>query len=235
MLFNVLNIKRLAAAMSLLMSFTHVCFSQTANYHFTSISSKDGLSSNTVTAILKDHYGFVWFGTEDGLTRFDGLNYIVYRHNVKDSTSLKSSEITSLFEDNIGRLWVGTSGSLHLFDRKRNCFHHYKSNNEPNGLTSAIVKSVFGDSEGKIWVATLGGLNRLDPATGQIIKFGELSGAPDEIGYQPVLKVFEDSRKRMWIGAKTAYISTTEKLVSLFLFCRMKKICRVWREVMLKP
>ena len=77
-------------------------FGQNSNYQFTAISSKDGLSSNTVNAILKDRYGFVWFATEDGLTRFDGVNYTIYRHNSKDSTSLWSNEVTSLHEDRSG-------------------------------------------------------------------------------------------------------------------------------------
>ncbi|WP_345949646.1 two-component regulator propeller domain-containing protein [Mucilaginibacter sp. PAMB04274] len=194
--------KLLAVIFSLFTGIATAGFTQTPKYNFTAISSKEGLSSNTVTVILKDRYGFIWFGTEDGLTRFDGINYTVYRHNPKDTTSLRSSEITSIHEDRAGQLWVGTSGSLHLFDRKRNSFHHFKSNSEPDGFTSAIIKSICSDFEGKIWVATLGGLDRLDPATGQVTKFREIRGAPYEIGHQPVLKVYEDSRRRMWIGAK---------------------------------
>jgi signal transduction histidine kinase/ligand-binding sensor domain-containing protein/DNA-binding response OmpR family regulator len=201
MKLNFLKKNRLAFAFSFLMCLTNACLAQSPKYNFTAISSKEGLSSNTVTAILKDRYGFIWFGTEDGLTRFDGLDYTVYRHNAKDTTSLWSSEITSLHEDKLGRLWVGTSGSLHLFDRIHNSFHHYKSNSEVNGFSSAIIKSICSDFEGKIWVATLGGLNKLDPITGKVTKFGELRNVPDEVGHKPVLKIFEDSRRRVWIGA----------------------------------
>jgi signal transduction histidine kinase/ligand-binding sensor domain-containing protein/DNA-binding response OmpR family regulator len=202
MKLNLLNMQRFTIACVFLLYFTGAALAQIPKYNFTAISSKEGLSSNTVTAILKDSHGFVWFGTEDGLTKFDGLDYTIYRHNPKDTTSLWSSEITSLYEDRSGRLWVGTSGSLHLFDRKRNTFHHYKSNNEVDGLSSAIVKSICSDYEGKIWVATLGGLNKLDPASGKVTRFGEQRNVPVDVGRQPVLKVFEDSRKRMWIGAK---------------------------------
>ena len=177
-------------------------YSQTNKYHFTAITSKDGLSSNTVNAIIKDRYGFIWFGTEDGLTKFDGLNYTVYRHNPKDTTSLWANEINCLFEDKTGQLWIGTSGSLHLYNRKKNNFRHFKSNSEYNGFTSAIIKSVCRDYLGQIWVATLSGLNRLDPVSGQVTKFQELKSVPVEISSEPITTVFEDSHRRMWIGAK---------------------------------
>lgn len=175
---------------------------QTTKYHFTAITSKDGLSSNTVNAILKDRYGFIWFGTEDGLTKFDGLNYTVYRHNPKDTTSLWSNEINCLFEDKVGQLWVGTSGSLHLYNRRKNNFRHFKSNSELNGFTSAIIKSICEDYLGQIWVATLSGLNRLNPISGQVTKFQELKSTPAEISSDPITTVFEDSHRRLWIGAK---------------------------------
>ncbi|WP_342645332.1 two-component regulator propeller domain-containing protein [Mucilaginibacter sp. CSA2-8R] len=206
-----------ASALNFLLFFSCSLFGQSSNYQFTAISSKDGLSSNTVNAILKDRYGFVWFATEDGLTKFDGLNYNIYRHNAKDSTSLWSNEVTSLHEDKLGRLWVGTTGSLHLFDRQKNRFRHYRSNNEVNGFSSAVIKGICSDSKGDIWVTTLGGLNRLNPTTGQIIKFGDMPDVPDDIGHQPVLTAFEDRNKHIWIGAKNGlfrYERETGKFIS---------------------
>src|SRR5215216_4662824 len=91
--------------------------------NFTALTTKDGLSSNTVNTILKDRFGLVWFGTEDGLDKFDGTNFKIYRHKNNDTSSLKSNEILSLFEDKDGNLWIGTSGgSLSLYDRKKDAF-----------------------------------------------------------------------------------------------------------------
>ena len=67
--------------------------------NFTALTIKDGLSSNTVTSILRDHYGFMWFGTEDGLNKFDGTNFKVYRYRPNDSSNLQTNEILSLHED----------------------------------------------------------------------------------------------------------------------------------------
>src|SRR5215216_2255820 len=78
--------------------------------NFTALTTKDGLSSNTVNAILKDRFGLVWFATEDGLDKFDGTNFTIYRHDPADSGTLQANEILSLFEDKSGNLWIGTSG-----------------------------------------------------------------------------------------------------------------------------
>ena len=77
------------------------------------ISSEQGLSHNSVYAILQDSRGFIWFGTQDGLDRYDGHAFLSYKHDPTDSRSLASSWISALLEDRAGRLWVGTRGGLH--------------------------------------------------------------------------------------------------------------------------
>ena len=92
---------------------------------FDRIPSELGLSQNLISAILQDRKGFLWFGTKDGLNRFDGYKFTVYRHDPYDSTSLSDSYITALLEDRAGRMWVGTlGGGLNLFDRATEIFHH---------------------------------------------------------------------------------------------------------------
>src|SRR5882757_4424685 len=108
-------------------SILFICFWQLAvavsaqplNIKFTSLTSRDGLLSNSVNAILKDKYGLMWFATDDGLNKFDGTNFTVYRHKPGDSSSLRANEILALHEDRSGNLWVGTSGgALSLYDRQ---------------------------------------------------------------------------------------------------------------------
>ena len=72
---------------------------QQKDINFTSLTTEDGLSSNTVNAILKDRHGMIWFATEDELDRFDGTRLAIYRHQQDDSSSLKANEILSLHED----------------------------------------------------------------------------------------------------------------------------------------
>ena len=118
-----------------LSSLVHVCFCLFAcvsiaaaqeDINFTTLTTKEGLSSNNINAILKDRFGFMWFATDDGLDRFDGANFKVYRNKPADTASLQANEILALHEDKDGQLWVGTSGgSLSLYNRKKDAFINF--------------------------------------------------------------------------------------------------------------
>ncbi|UEG52261.1 response regulator [Mucilaginibacter daejeonensis] len=184
-------------------------YAQNRDIHFTVLSSKDGLPSNTVNAILKDRYGLLWFATEDGLAKFNGLTFNVYRHAVNDPTSISGNEVSSLHEDKAGRLWVGTSGGFLLYDRRRDRFVRYKEDQKGNGLSSVNIKSICSDRKGKIWIATLGGLNILDPETDQVTKLATDRRVPWEISRGEVLSVYCDSHGMMWIGTKNGLFTYT--------------------------
>ena len=102
----------------------------------------------------------MWFGTKDGLNRYDGYQFVVFRHDPFDSTSISDSEITAIFEDSRGRLWVGTrAGGVNRFDRARERFERVKAG--PSRDITAIAE----DSSGAIWVGSGGeGLFRLTVA-----------------------------------------------------------------------
>jgi signal transduction histidine kinase/ligand-binding sensor domain-containing protein/DNA-binding response OmpR family regulator len=154
----------------------------------------DGLSSNTVTAILKDRYGWMWFATEDGLNRFDGTDVLVYRHNKQDSTSLKTSDISSLHQDREGRIWVGTiEGGLHMYNRGKDSFVSIPS---PHSVTS-----ITSDAKGKLWAGTTSGLINVDPKTRHISTFSSAANIPDQISKGLILSVAVDRKQRVWIGS----------------------------------
>src|SRR5688572_8786056 len=111
--------------------------------NFTALTTRDGLSSNTVNAIIKDRFGLLWFGTDDGLDKFDGTNFKVYRHKAGDSTSLQANEILALHEDKAGNFWIGTSGgSLSLYDRKKDAFVNFPVGRNPNTIKNNVIKAV---------------------------------------------------------------------------------------------
>ena len=131
--------------------------------HFEALTINDGLSQGMITCMLQDRYGFMWFGTKDGLNRYDGYQFVVYRRDDADKKSLADNYIQSLFEDSKGLLWVGTVNSgVDLFDRKTESFIHFKHNpTNPNSIGSNEITSIQEDKQGKMWIGTRNGLNKL--------------------------------------------------------------------------
>lgn len=96
---------------------------QTENFTFRHLTIEDGLSQSTIYCIMQDKKGFMWFGTTDGLNKYDGYKFTVYNHNVLDSNTISGNSITELYEDSHGYIWLGTNeGILNRFDRKTESF-----------------------------------------------------------------------------------------------------------------
>ncbi|RPI60783.1 MAG: hypothetical protein EHM44_09830, partial [Ignavibacteriales bacterium] len=150
------NFKDILLLLSLFILFTFPSFSQNNNIEFKHLSSDDGLSQNFVSCILQDQKGFMWFGTKDGLNRYDGHTFAVYQHDPFDTTTISANYITALYEDSRGYIWIGTlNGGLNCFDRNTEIFHHihYSSFGLDNFNTNEI-KSIAEDKTGNVWVAT---------------------------------------------------------------------------------
>lgn len=163
--------------------------------NFISLSSKDGLSSNAVNTILKDKHGYMWFGTDDGLNKFDGENFTVYRHKDADTTSLPSNRVMALLEDKDGNLWVGTSEALCLYDRKKDAFINY------GFIGTGFVRALCMDYTGVLWIGGYTGLYRFDPRTRKTVHYEGKPTRPDQLISNTIVSLFEDSRGRLWIGA----------------------------------
>ncbi|RXK61576.1 hybrid sensor histidine kinase/response regulator [Lacibacter luteus] len=166
--------------------------------NFTSLTTKDGLSSNNVNAIIKDRYGFMWFATDDGLDRFDGANFKVYRNKPADPSSLQANEILSLHEDGEGNLWVGTSGgSLSLYNRKKDAFTSFTSRPDENSIRNNVIMNLCTDFSGRLWIGHFDGVSIMDKKTQRITDF-----KPDNRSRfnKTCNALFEDSKHRMWIG-----------------------------------
>lgn len=176
-----------------------------SNLNFTHLTNIDGLSQSTVVAIVKDKMGFMWFGTQDGLNRYDGYNFKVYRHKPNDTTSLRRSHITSVYEDMEGNLWVGTlNGSLSLLDRQHDKFINYKvMTDKTEGLSQRTVTSMYEDKQNNFWVGTYWKLNLLNRKTGSITQYGNVPGDSTSISDDGINCIFEDSRNNLWVGTNS--------------------------------
>jgi signal transduction histidine kinase/ligand-binding sensor domain-containing protein len=167
---------------------------------FEHLTIVDGLSNNIVETILQDRYGFLWVGTDDGLNRYDGYEFTVFRHDQADAASLADSAVTVLYEDRAGELWVGTLAGLDRFDRASGTFVHY-----PAHLDSAAISGLYEDNAGTLWVGLYSyGLARLDRATGfvgvvapagtSIADFRRPSGTA-------ISTFYEDEQGQLWLGS----------------------------------
>ena len=169
---------------------------------FEHLTMQDGLSQNAVQAIFQDSRGFLWIGTQDGLNRFDGYSFTVFRHDAEDPASLSGSNILAIAEDRAGFLWAGTWGSgLSRFDPATESFISYRHLPEdPHSLSDDTVTSILLDSKGSLWVGTLNGLNRFNPRIDGFDHFGHLPGDPASLSSNVISVIFEDSQHRLWIG-----------------------------------
>jgi len=139
-------------------------YPQADNLTLEHLSVEQGLSQSSVLCILQDSKGYMWFGTQHGLNKFDGYTFTTYKRNPFDSTSISDNYILALNEDRDGNLWIGTNGGgLNRYDPFTETFTRFKHNpNDPHSLSHDRVVSIIQDRFGTIWIGTLGGgLNRL--------------------------------------------------------------------------
>lgn len=151
---------------------TSSSLAQADKFRFEHISTSGGLSSNSITDILQDSYGFIWFATDLGLHRWDGYQIKTYYHDPNDNNSLSASEISTIYEDSKGVLWVGTfNRGLNSFNRQLENFTRYDISNINSGTTgqSSITK-IYEDLNHNLWIGTSHGLVKFERDFGRFKK-----------------------------------------------------------------
>lgn len=144
----------------------------------------------------------MWFATDDGLNKFDGTNFTVYRYIAGDTNSLRVNEILTLCEDKQGNIWVGTSGGgLSLYDRKKDNFTNFPSQNLFGGFsTKSVIRNLCCDHLGKLWIAQFEGVYEFDPVT-KSVRHLNLGKADRKRVKITLFCIFEDSKHRIWVGS----------------------------------
>ncbi len=170
---------------------------------FDRLTLEHGLSQNTVHCILQDRVGFIWFGTQDGLNRYDGYDFVVYRSDASDPASLPHDFILTLFEDAAGQLWIGTQGGgLARWDRASDTFVRYQHDSaDPTSLAGSRVRAIHQDRSGALWIGTAeSGLDRFDPASGVFAHFRHDPADPRSLADDRIRTVYEDRVGNLWVG-----------------------------------
>ncbi len=126
---------------------------------FKSINVDNGLPQNTVLSVLQDKKGYLWVATYDGLSKYNGLEFKVYKNEINNVNSISNNKVNKLFEDKIGRIWVGTVDGLNLFDPEKESFTRFKISGSNQGCT---VLSIAEDSKEVLWIGTNSGLFYVD-------------------------------------------------------------------------
>ncbi len=156
---------------------------QNYSISFENLSVREGLSQNSVIRIFQDSNFFMWFCTRDGLNKYDGSTFEVYRTVPGDDSSISSSDITTIAETRDGKLWVGTHYGLNILDPQTNRFTRLYHGAE-GSVSGNIIKHLFVDRYDQLWVATTVGLDRYDKETGT---FRNISRG------KPIVWITEDS------------------------------------------
>jgi len=145
----------------------------------------------------------MWIGTYDGLNRYDGFNFIVYKNNPADSTSLTDNHVITMIEAHDKNLFIGTNSGLCMYDRKKDCFLNYLyAKSSPLRGKKCVVSNIAEDTAGNLWLATNIGLIYFDRIKNQIIQFTHDLQKPESLSCDYVDAVWIDHSNRLWVGTR---------------------------------
>ncbi|MEN9570211.1 MAG: hypothetical protein RL172_1442, partial [Bacteroidota bacterium] len=188
---------------ALLLAGNH-CLAQPPRISFKKINIENGLSNSTIETIFQDSRGFMWFGTRDGLNRFDGYQMLVFKYNAADSNSVSDSYITCIYEDEAHQLWVGTLNGLNRFNPATNSFTRYY--HQPFNKNSPVhnhITQILNAGHQKIWLSTLGGgISQLDIAHRQFTPVPLQAAGPGTNLHLQVYSMLKDSKGNYWAGTE---------------------------------
>jgi signal transduction histidine kinase/ligand-binding sensor domain-containing protein len=170
---------------------------------FEHLSLEDGLSQNAVLDLLQDRQGFLWVATQDGLNRYDGYAFTIFKNDPDDPNTLSHNSVLTLLEDNSGTIWIGTwGGGLNRLDPQSGKITRFRYDAaDPTSLANDTVAALWEDRHGALWVGTIGGgLSRLDRISGRFTHFRHDSADPDSIASDSVSAIYEDEHGKLWLG-----------------------------------
>ncbi len=173
-----------------------------SDLRFKYLTTKDGLSQSTVKCILQDSRDFMWFGTFDGLNRYDGYEFKVYKNDITDPNSLIGNDIITIYEDNEGHLWIGTSIGLSIYDPQKDIFINNNFFNAKANVSGDIsVRCIFQDSYGDMWISThRDGLFVIKSDGKTIVHYQFDENDPNSLSSNNVRSILETSKGDIWIG-----------------------------------
>ncbi|MCP4150772.1 MAG: diguanylate cyclase, partial [bacterium] len=180
---------------------------QKSRLKFSHIKVSDGLSQSSVQTILQDRNGFMWFGTQDGLNKYDGYTFTVYRRAPDNPASLVDNDVLSLCEDRSGTLWVGTRNGLSAFNHQQETFTSFRrKKKKKNWLLSNEIAVIFEDSSATLWLGTNNGglckVERNKSGKTQFISYKHEKKNPQSLACDTIWAIYEAPFEPgvLWVG-----------------------------------
>lgn len=156
-----------------------------------------GLSQNTVRTIIQDKKGFLWFGTWDGLNKYDAYKFIIYNKE----NGLSNTGIHCLYEDKNGVIWIGTENGLNkLMRSSQKIIQYFHDPGNPNSITNNKIHSIVEDNNGKLWIGTERGLNQFDPVSEKFTPYLHKPQDNSSLRSNRITNLYFDNQESLWIG-----------------------------------
>jgi signal transduction histidine kinase/ligand-binding sensor domain-containing protein/HPt (histidine-containing phosphotransfer) domain-containing protein/BarA-like signal transduction histidine kinase len=175
-------------------------YAENSQYSFDHFSRDQGLSQASVQALYHDKQGFIWAGTTDGLNRFDGYQFTVYRSNSDKFDSLSNNNVLSITQDSNENLWFGTVSGLNRFNKSTESFTTFlHDNKQNNSLSNNMVQTLTADKFGSVWVGTKNGLNKFN---GESFTLFSHQSEENNALRNNILAILEDSNNDLWLGTQ---------------------------------
>lgn len=195
-----------------------ITYAQNSQLHFEHIGEAQGISQSNVLCITQDSKGFMWFGTWDGLNKYDGYKMSVYKNDPADSSSLSNNYINGISKSKNGNLWIATEGGgLCHFNRSQENFTRlqHRSNNA-NDIISNVVNCVLEDDRGMVWIGTPQGLDRYDTSKKLFEHFTFKTTDTTSISDNFIKYIFQDSEHNLWLGTALGGLNLFDRTTKKF-------------------
>jgi|CZKP01.1.fsa_nt_gi signal transduction histidine kinase/ligand-binding sensor domain-containing protein/DNA-binding response OmpR family regulator len=187
---------------------------------FEHIGPDEGMSSYIAPCMIQDRTGYLWFGTYNGVDRYDGHGFISYKHEPGNPNSINSGSVQALCEDKDGNIWIGTSLGLDKLDPAKGSFTHFLLHPSSTEVDfSNYVLSICEDTYGMLWIGTGDGLIIFDKATGKFTTFNHDNADTSSISNNYIHALLADKKGSLWIGTgngldkldiKTSFLDSTK-------------------------
>lgn len=168
--------------------------------NFKHFSTGEGLSHRSVTSILQDSNGYIWFGTMDGLNKYDGNSFTIYRYNSQDSQSLSNNKVVSIFQDSDENLWIGTRNGLNKYNPDEDNFKRYIKSKDKQSLSDNQIRVITQQDDDHLWIGTNNGLEKFNIKEQLFTHFKYLKKDPNSLSGDVIRGLLVTSNNNLWIN-----------------------------------